>query len=85
MVYGTVHNMNKTTIYFPDELHRSLKVVARRSGRSQAHVIRDAVERYLADGERQLPASIGIGDDPGLDARDSEAWLEEQWAARDHV
>lgn len=76
--------VNKTTIYLPDELHRSLQAAARRAGRSQAHVIRDAIERYLADDDRPQLLSLGIGEDRELDARDSEEWLFQQWSARDH-
>jgi hypothetical protein len=76
--------MNKTTIYLPEALHRSLQGVARRSGRSQAHVIRDAIEQYVANEEPPQLTSIGVGDDPELDARDYEAWLEAHWTARDH-
>lgn len=76
--------MNKTTLYLPDDLHRSLQAAARRTGRSQAKLIRDAVEQYLAGDERPKLVSIGLGDDPGLDAQDHEAWLSEQWSTRDH-
>ena len=75
--------MNKTTIYLPDELQRSLQAAARRSGRSQAHLIREAVERYLDD-DRPLPKSIGIGEDAELDARDSKRWLRDEWSKLDH-
>lgn len=76
--------VNKTTIYLPDELHRSLQAAARRAGRSQAHVIRDAVERYLASDDRPQLVSIGLGEDSELDARDYESWLNQQWSERDH-
>ncbi|MGI8998127.1 MAG: ribbon-helix-helix protein, CopG family [Candidatus Limnocylindria bacterium] len=76
--------MNKTTIYLPDELHRSLQAAARRTGRSQARVVREAVERYLTDADRPQLTSIGMGERRGLDARDYEAWLEDQWSDRDH-
>ena len=71
--------MEKTTLYLPIGLQRTLREVARRSGRSQATLIREALERYLAGQDRPRPASIGVASDGTLDAADSEAWLRAQW------
>ena len=40
--------MRKTTIYLPDELKESVESVARSEGRSEADVIRDAIEEAVA-------------------------------------
>ena len=36
--------MKKTTIYLPDELKRRVELAAKQQGRSEAEVIRDALE-----------------------------------------
>lgn len=72
--------MNKTTLYLTDDLQRALKDVARRLGRSQADVVREALEAYvLQQQSRPLPRSLGAGSDPDLNAADSEAWLRANW------
>lgn len=75
-----VPRVEKTTLYLPRDLQARLREQARRSGRSQADVIRSALQRHLADEKGVDRGFIGIGDDPGLDARDSEAWLAGEWA-----
>ena len=54
----------KTTIYLEDTQDRATKAVARVQGRSQADVIRDAIDEYLA-GQNPRPRSIGVGRGPG--------------------
>lgn len=76
--------MNKTTIYLPDELQRSLRSIATRTRRSQAGLIREAVEQYVATAEAPTLTSLGAGDDPTLTSADYEAWLRERWSDRDH-
>ena len=74
--------MNKTTLYLPDDTQRRLRDVAKRTGRSQAELIRTALDRHLADEPSPLPGSIGAGEDAGLSARDSEDWLRANWRPR---
>jgi predicted transcriptional regulator len=74
--------MHKTTIYLPAELQHRLRELARRTRRSQAEIVREAVERYLGAQSEPLPASIGAGEDELVTGRDSEAWLREQWVER---
>lgn len=68
--------MHKSSIYLPDQLKRDLTALALRSGRAEADLIRQAIERLLAvaDGEpaaeealphRQGPVLIGVGLGPG--------------------
>ena len=71
--------MNKTTIYLPAELQRSLREVAHRTGRRPAELIRTAIEQFLSTQDRPVPRSIGAGEDNELAARDSEDWLRERW------
>ncbi|HLE58693.1 MAG TPA: ribbon-helix-helix protein, CopG family [Candidatus Limnocylindria bacterium] len=54
-----------------------LERLARRTGRPTAHVIREAMERYVAEqrglATERLPAFIGIGTGPGgVSRRDEE-------------
>ena len=72
--------MNKTTLYLSPETQRTLRELARRTGRPQAEVIREALDLYLKQhGRRPLPCSIGAGEDTELAARDSEEWLKARW------
>jgi hypothetical protein len=75
--------VNKTTLYLSPETQRLLRELARRTGRHQAEVIREALDTYLKQhGGRVLPRSIGAGEDAELAARDSEEWLRAQWRDR---
>lgn len=71
--------MNKTTLYLPDALQRRLRETARRTGRHQADLVRQALERYLAGEVAPTPRSIGAGADAALTGRDSEDWLRSNW------
>jgi Arc/MetJ-type ribon-helix-helix transcriptional regulator len=56
-MYGTMYGMKgrkKTTIYLPDRLKREIERVAGQEKRSEADVIRDAVETAISD--RRVPA-----------------------------
>jgi len=79
MAYGMMRLMEKTTLYLPVELHRALKEHARRSGRAQAELVREALQTYLAGASWPQPSSIGAGTDDGLSARESEEWLTGEW------
>lgn len=74
--------MEKTTLYLPRELQGALREEGRRSGRSQAHLVREALTDYLAKRPRPLPRSIGLGADGRVGGRLSEAWLRREWAKR---
>ncbi|MEA2531111.1 MAG: hypothetical protein QOG89_2755 [Thermomicrobiales bacterium] len=71
--------MDKTTIYIPSQLHAELKAIARRSGRPQAQVIRDALAAYVAEQERPWPKSFGSVEDGSVNGADHEDWLAEHW------
>lgn len=85
-MWRTIHaewyawRVNKTTLYLPDELRRSLKDVARRTGRREAEVVREALGIYLAQQAPPQPRSLGAGEDPDLAGRDSEHWLQDRWS-----
>lgn len=56
--------MHRTTLYLDDELHERVRVIARRSRRSQAEVIREAIRVYSGHDEWVVPACVGVGDGP---------------------
>jgi hypothetical protein len=82
MAYTLAMAMGKTTLYLPSDLQRTLRETARRTGRRQADIVREALDLFLRQQHRPLPRSIGIGEDTELAARDSEAWLEAEWGRR---
>lgn len=75
--------MEKTTLYLSRELKTRLQAEARRGNASQAELVRQALERYLDQGERPRPTSIGSSRSQGsLPAAESEAWLRKRLADR---
>jgi precorrin-2/cobalt-factor-2 C20-methyltransferase len=57
--------MRKTSVYLPDGLKARLADMARRSGRSEAQLVRLAVERLVASELVAAgPAATGVRDDP---------------------
>lgn len=74
--------MEKTTLYLPPDLQRALREEGRRSGVSQARVIREALGAYLAKRPRPLPRSIGLGRDGEVTGRRSGAWIRGRWGRR---
>jgi predicted DNA-binding protein len=71
--------MEKTTLYLPADIQHSLRVEARRSGRPQAELVREALRVYLADRPAVELRSVGVGKDKSVSGRDSEAWLRRKW------
>lgn len=58
--------MERITIHLPSSLRTRLCEKARRSGRPQSEIVRDAVARYLDAESLFRPSSIGVIDDPGM-------------------
>jgi metal-responsive CopG/Arc/MetJ family transcriptional regulator len=59
--------MRRTSILLDPGLLAELERISRREGRPTAHVIREALERYVAaraEEERKLPAFVGLGRGP---------------------
>lgn len=75
--------MEKTTLYLPAELQRSLRELSRRTRQPQARLIREAIERYVAEQEQPWPSSIGAAADGTMSARESGAWLRSEWSRPD--
>lgn len=74
--------MEKTTLYLPTDLQRALQEQARRSGRPQAELVREALRSYLEGAASPRPRSLGLGEDSELSARESKAWLTGHWGER---
>jgi predicted transcriptional regulator len=71
--------MEKTTLYLPADLRGLLKEAARRTGRPEAVIVREALRSYLQQQGRPSPRSLGLGENAELSGRESEAWLKAHW------
>ena len=47
MAYGTIADMQKTTVYLDPEVQRGLRALSRAQRRPQAELIREALAQYL--------------------------------------
>jgi Arc/MetJ-type ribon-helix-helix transcriptional regulator len=55
VIAGTVRRTKKTTIYLPEELKESLRVLAAASGRSESDLIREAITQKVRAARRPRP------------------------------
>lgn len=69
--------MEKTSVYLSDDDRRRLAHLARRTGRSQAAIIREAIAAYEPNGAREVEYSLtGLIDGPeGSIADDDQSGL----------
>ncbi len=81
-IYDVWHNphMERTTVYLSEEIQRGLRLLAKRTRRPQAELIRDALGEYLArQGLPRMPGWVGmvsVGGDAGVDKRRyREQWI----------
>jgi metal-responsive CopG/Arc/MetJ family transcriptional regulator len=66
--------MNKTTVYLPDDLKRAVERMAAASNRSEAEVIREAIEALARASDRPRPkGGLFASGDPTLSTRTEEA------------
>ena len=78
---ATIYGMDKkTTLYLPEDLAIALRETARRSGLSQADIVREALRRHLAEHGRPALSSVGAGEDAELSGAETEAWLQGEWS-----
>ena len=63
-MYGApyISIMHKTTIYLDEATHRRLRQLADATGRTQAHLIREALEQYVFGRRSAEPRSVGLGE-----------------------
>ena len=71
--------MEKTTLYLPADLQRALGATAKREGRPQAEIIREALAAYLSERVPVRLRSIGAGSDDEVTGANSEKWLRKNW------
>ncbi len=64
-VGSTIHRVKKTTVYLPDELKHDLARLAAASGRSEAEIIRQAIESLARTSGQPRPkgALFASGDE----------------------
>jgi predicted transcriptional regulator len=72
--------VEKTTLYLPPELRRSLHAAAVRQRRSQAELIREALMDYLGKLQRPRLPWIGLGEDDEVSGATSEDYLRSRWS-----
>ena len=66
--------MTKITIYLPDELKRDLARIAATSGRSEADLIREAIQTLVRAVDRPRPrGALFASGEPSLSRRVNEA------------
>jgi predicted transcriptional regulator len=78
-IYGNLLFVQKTTLYIPTDLQRSLAAIAKREGRSQADIVRSALAAYLSARDAVPFRSIGSGTDDEVSGASSEDWLRKNW------
>jgi predicted transcriptional regulator len=71
--------VHKTTIYLPDETKSEIKLAARFEGRSEAEIVREALDDYFARRRSGLPSVFGKAKGKLFTAAESEDWLLENW------
>jgi predicted transcriptional regulator len=73
--------MRRTTVFLPDETAEALQDAARRLGRPQSDLLREALEEYLPRHARPWPSSVGAGQYriAGVSARTAKAWVHDEW------
>ena len=62
--------MVKTTVYLESDIALALRRMAEAQGRSQAELIRDALQTYTERGKRPLPSGLGKYDSGETDVSD---------------
>lgn len=85
-MYGTMYVMHRTTVYLPEELKRRLALAAKRQRRTEADIIRSAIEVELANEPFHRPKphlGIGSSGDPTLAERVHEI-LAKEWGGADN-
>jgi predicted transcriptional regulator len=72
--------MEKTTVYLTCDQQEQLAALARRTRRSKAELIREAVDVLLRDNPRPRPKSAGIwASDGEVNSENLEDWLAANW------
>jgi predicted transcriptional regulator len=75
---ATIEGM-ETTIQLPPDVQRELKALADRTGRSEAEIVLEAVEHFLASRRRPRLHSLGSVSDPDVTSENLDEWLAANW------
>ncbi len=66
VTYGKMYGMTKTTVYLPEDLKISLKRISEEEGRSEAEIIREAIQIAVQKHQNPRPkvplTQQGLGD-----------------------
>lgn len=71
--------MQKTTIYLREDVVTEIKLVSRSEGRSEAEIVREALDAYFERRRSAVPAIFGTFAGGTIGAAESEDWLRENW------
>lgn len=71
--------MQKTTIYLRKETVTEIKLAARSEGRSEAEIVREALDDYFDRKRNEVPTIFGKFSGGTIGAAESEDWLRENW------
>ena len=71
--------MRKTTIYLSEETVSEIKLASQSEGRSEAEIIREALDDYFVRRRSDLPSVFGKAKGRLFTAAESEDWLLENW------
>ena len=74
--------MKKTTLYLEESVLAELKLTSRSEGRTEAEILREAINDYLERRRSALPTIVGTGTGRKFTAAESEDWLLENWKPR---
>lgn len=71
----------KITLFVPTGMLEELRGRSRRDGRPVSELIRDAIDRFLAEQQCVVPGFVGSVADGSLDATQAKRWVRERWTA----
>jgi hypothetical protein len=71
--------MEKTTLYLPRDLLARYAALSRRQQRSEAEIMREALEAYVHDEDQPLPSWVGKLDDDEVTSENFDEWLRANW------
>lgn len=74
-------NMKRTTVFLPEELKCLLQERARRTRRTQAEIVREALSQYLRARFRPWPRSVDMGEDVdhSVTSEHVKDWVRDRW------
>ena len=74
--------LKKKTLYLGEEALAEIKLISRSEGRSEAAILREAIDDYLELRRSELPSIFGTGSGGKFTGAESEDGLLENWKLR---